>query len=114
MHGEAVISRTATCKETGPHVGGPAEIATPVFSHSPPPPQAADFDSPYEPLALRLTTGWVRMTRADPAAENAVLLAPPLVDLIGSRPRRRIPQTLGITWPLKPSQPHIHPARRPG
>jgi len=97
----------------GHYRGQPAEIAMPVFSHSPPPPQAADFETPYEPLVLGLTAGWVRMTRADPAAENAVLLAPPLVDLIGRRPRPRIPHTLGITWPLEPSQPHIHPTRRP-
>jgi len=86
----------------------------PVFSHSSPPPPAADFESPYEPLVLRLTAGWVRMTCAEPAAENAVLLAPPLVDLIGRRSRPRIPCKLGIAWPLETSQPHIHPARRPG
>jgi hypothetical protein len=54
------------------------------------------------------------MTREDRSAEHAVLLAPPLVDLLGGRPRPRIPHELGITWLLQPSQPHIKPSRRPG
>lgn len=84
----------------------------PVFTHSQPPPPASDFEHPYEPLVLGLTAGWVRMTRAKPAMQDAVLLAPPLVDLLGRRPRPRTPQQLGIAWPLEPSQPHIRPSRR--
>jgi hypothetical protein len=98
----------------GHYRGRPAEIAMPVFSHSPPPPTAKDFQQPYEPLVLGLIAGWARMALADPAGENAVLLAPPLVDLIGTRPQPRIPHELGISWPLEPSKPHINPARRHG
>lgn len=98
----------------GHYRGRPAEIAMPVFTHNPPPPPASDFEHPYEPLVLGLTAGWVRMTRADPATENAVLLAAPLVDLLGGRPRARILQQLGIDWPLEPSQPHIRPSRHRG
>jgi hypothetical protein len=44
-----------------------------------------------------MSAGCVRIVRADPAGEHAVVLAPPLVDLIGRHPRPRIPHELGIT-----------------
>jgi hypothetical protein len=77
-----------------------------------PPPRRVGV--PYEPLVLALTAAWTEMTREDRSAEHAVLLVPPLLDLLGGRPRPRIPHELGITWPLQPSQPHIKPSRRPG
>ena len=98
----------------GHHRERPAEVALPVFSCGTPPAPDRDFEHPYEPLVLALTAAWTRMTREDRSAEHAVLLAPPLVDLLGGRPRPRIPHELGITWPLQPSQPHIKPSRRPG
>lgn len=98
----------------GHYRGRPAEIAMPVFIHSQPPRSAGDFDDPSEPIALRLAAGWVRMAQEDLSDDQALLLAPPLVDFISSRPGPRIPEELGITWPLAPSEPHIHPARGTG
>lgn len=98
----------------GHYRGQPAEIALPLFSCGTPPPPDRDFEHPYEPLVLRLIAGWAEMTREDPADQHAVLLAPPLVDLIASRPRPRIPYELGIAWPLEASPSHIDPPRRLG
>ena len=81
----------------------PAEIALPVFSRGTPPPPDRDFEHPYEPLVLRWAAAWTQITRDDPAGQHAVLLAPPLVDLIASRPRPGIPHELGIAWPLEPN-----------
>jgi hypothetical protein len=98
----------------GHHSGRPSEIAVPVFSHTAPPPPARDFEYPYEPLVLGLTAGWTRVVLANTDSQPGVLLAPPLVGLIGPRPRPRIPHDLGLDWTLEPSQPHINPSRRNG
>lgn len=92
--------------------GRPAEIAMPLFSHGPAIAAAKDLEHPYEALVLRLAVAWVRVVLADPAGETAVLLAPPLIDLMTSRPRPRTPNKLGIIWPLEPSEPHINPTRQ--
>src|SRR5450755_2325851 len=98
----------------GHHRGRPAEVALPVFSCVTPPQPDRDFERPYEPLVLALTAAWSRMPPEDRSAEQAGRLAPPLVDLLGGRPRPRLPPALRITWPLQPSQPHTEPSRHPG
>ena len=89
--------------------GQPAEIAVPTFSHGVPAP-GPDIEHPYEPLALALLIGWMKLALAD--QHQAALLAPPLIDVIGRVPKPRIPRDLGITWPLEPSEPHIPPRHR--
>ena len=89
--------------------GEPAEIAIPAFAHGVPS-RGHNIEHPYEPLALALLVSWIRLALAD--EQHAALLAPPLIDLIGRVPKPRIPRDLGITWPLDPSEPHIHPRRR--
>ena len=89
--------------------GQPAEIAVPTFSHGVPAP-GPDIEHPYEPFALALLIGWMKLALAD--EHQAALLAPPLIDVIGRVPKPRIPRDLGITWPLEPSEPHIRPRRR--
>jgi hypothetical protein len=61
------------------------QVALPVFRHNRPPPVARDIEHPYEALLRGLMVGWVRLTVADPCDHDAVLLAPPLVDLTTGR-----------------------------
>jgi hypothetical protein len=89
--------------------GQPAEIAVPTFARGVPA-RDPDIDHPYEPLVLVLLVGWMKLALAD--ARHAALLATPLIDLIGRLPRPRIPQDLGIEWPLEPSEAHTRPPRR--
>ena len=95
----------------GQRRGQAAEVAMPVFAHQPRPGAGRDFEHPYEPLALSLAVGWVRLVLADPTGQPAVLLAPPLVDLITSQPRPRVAHDLSISWPLEVSDTHIRPTR---
>jgi hypothetical protein len=74
-----------------------------------------DIEHAYEIHALALLLRWASFAadetnKADRC--HAALLAPPLIDLIGRRPQPRVPCTLGLSWPLEPSAPHIRPARR--
>jgi hypothetical protein len=71
-------------------------------------PQA--IEHPYEPLALALLAGWMKLALAD--ERHAALLAPPLIDVIGRVPKPRIPRVPGINWPLEPRQAHTRPRRR--
>jgi len=89
--------------------GQPAEIAVPTFAHGVPAP-GPEIEQPYEPFALALLIGWMKLALAD--EHQAALLAPPLIDVTGRVPKPRIPRDLGITWPLEPSEPHIRPRRR--
>jgi len=89
--------------------GQSAEIAVPAFAHGIPA-RGHDVEQPYEPLALALLVGWMKLALAD--EHQAALLAPPLIDLIGRVPKPRIPRDLGINWPLELSEPHIRPRRR--
>ena len=66
--------------------GQPAEIAVPTFSHGVPAP-GPDIEHPYEPLALALLIGWMKLALAD--QHQAALLAPPLIDVIGRVPKPR-------------------------
>jgi len=93
----------------GQRRGQSAEIAMPTFARGV---QVAgpDVERPYEPLALALLVGWIKLALPDRC--HAALLAPPLIDLIGRVPKPRIPCDLGIDWPLEPSEPHIRPPRR--
>jgi hypothetical protein len=84
----------------------------PVFAHQPRPGASSDFEHPYEPLALNLAVGWIRLVLADPAGQPAVLLAPPLIDLITRQPRPRVAHDLAISWPLAVSDAHVRPTRR--
>jgi hypothetical protein len=61
-------------------------------------------------LMFRWASFVVDDTNGAPRSQ-AALLAPPLVDLIGSRPLPRVPCDLGLSWPLEPSEPHIRPSR---
>jgi len=88
--------------------GQPAEIAAPGFAHGFPP-RGHDVEHPYEPLALALLVGWIKLALAD--ERHDALLAPPLIDLIGRVPKPRIPRDLGINWALEVSEPHIRPRR---
>ena len=93
--------------------GQPAEIALPVFATGTPK-TGRDIEHPYEVHVLALMLRWASyvaddMIRAD--RSHAVLLAVPLVDLIGRRPLPRVPCDLGLDWPLEPSEPHIRPSR---
>ena len=83
----------------------------PVFAHQPRPDAGRDFDHPYEPLALSLAVGWIRLVLADPTGQPAVMLAPPLVDLITRQPTPRVARDLSIIWPIEVSDAHIRPAR---
>lgn len=95
----------------GHYRGQPAEIPTPIFSHSLPV-KGGDVEELYDPLVLGLLAGWMRLALNDAGRAHGALLAPPLVDLVGRSPRPRVARELGITWPLSPSEPHIHAARR--
>jgi hypothetical protein len=89
--------------------GQPAEIAVPTFAHRVPA-RGHDIERPYEPLALALLVGWIKLALAD--QRHAALLAPPLINLVGRVPKPRIPCDLGINWPLEPSRSHVRPRRR--
>ena len=93
----------------GSRPGQAAEISVPTFAHGLPA-RGNDIEQPYEPLALALLVSWIRLALAD--EQHARLLALSLIDLIGRVPKPRMPRDLGITWPLEPSEPHIHPRRR--
>jgi hypothetical protein len=94
--------------------GQPAEIAMPLFTVGLPK-TGRDIEHAYEVHVLALLLRWASFA-ADDTNEadraHATLLAPPLVDVIGRRPRPRVPCDLGLSWPLEPSEPHIRPARR--
>jgi len=93
--------------------GKPAEIALPLFA-SGTPKTGRDLEHPYEVHVLALMLRWASLVVDDTnGAPQAALLAPPLVDLIGSRPLPRVPCDLGLSWPLEPSEPHIRPSRSP-
>ena len=64
--------------------GQPAEIAVPTFAHGVPAP-GPDIEQPYEPFALALLIGWIKLALAD--EHQAALLAPPLIDMIGRVPK---------------------------
>lgn len=83
----------------------------PYFAHQPRPGTGHDFEHPYEPLALSPAVGWIRLVLADPTGQPAVLLAPPLTDLIARHPGPRVADDLSISWPLEINDGHIRPTR---
>jgi hypothetical protein len=83
----------------------------PVFAHQPRPGAGRDFEHPYPPLALSLAVGRIRLVLADPTGQPAVLLAPPLIDLITRHPGPRVADDLSISWPLEISDAHVRPTR---
>ncbi len=95
----------------GSYRGRPAEVAQPIFAHGDTPKPDRDYERPYEPLVLRVALTWAWLVLEEEPPANAVLLAPPLVDLITRWPAARVPVDLGLSWPLEVSQPHIRPQR---
>ncbi len=76
------------------------------------PMKGGDAEELDDPLVLGPLAGPIRLALNDAGRAHGALLAPPATGLIGRSPRPRIAHELGIQWPQRPSEPHVHRARR--